>query len=175
MTIINISSNPSSNRAFTLFSGGLQFKSRRSGGLKFLSGTPNMTRKAWKRTFYAHLFRFDLLAMTCPMPTRQDRLAFHSKLSEVKFYYVKLSVTKSKSCSDHRNCLHVLLLVVMVFTNWISNHKQKSHFEYVICQWTINWYCYIENQTKFGSTYSLPYCRVSHAVKVLNLVVTLSF
>ena len=35
MTIINVSSKLSSNRAFTPFSGGLQFKSRHSGGLHY--------------------------------------------------------------------------------------------------------------------------------------------
>ena len=43
MTIINVSSKLSSNRAFTPFSGGLQFKSRHSGGLQFLSGTSAVT------------------------------------------------------------------------------------------------------------------------------------
>ena len=39
VTINSVSCKLSSNRAFTPFSGGLQFKSRRSGGLQFLSGT----------------------------------------------------------------------------------------------------------------------------------------
>ena len=40
MTIINVSSKLSLNRVFTPFSGCLQFKSCHSGGLQFLSGTP---------------------------------------------------------------------------------------------------------------------------------------
>ena len=39
MTINSVSCKLSSNRAFTPFSGGLQFKSRHSGGLQFLIGT----------------------------------------------------------------------------------------------------------------------------------------
>ena len=43
MTINSVSCKLSSNRAFTPFSDGLQFKSRRSGGLQFLSGTQVFT------------------------------------------------------------------------------------------------------------------------------------
>jgi len=45
------------------------------------------------------------------------RLAYHSKLSQVTFYAVQLSFLKSKSCSDHRVRVHLLLLVI-VFRNW---------------------------------------------------------
>ena len=74
------------------------------------------TKKAQQHTFYAHLFSFDSLPMTHPIPTR-DRLTFHSSL--ITFYNVKLSFIKFKLCSAHRNCVHLLLLaMVMAFSNW---------------------------------------------------------